>query len=247
MVLDPARRRRARWPAWTWCSRCCTARTARTAPSRACWRWPASRTWARTSSPRRRPWTRSSPRSWPPPRASRSGRTRCCGPACRCPRRTRSGSACRCSSSRRGPARRTASPRSPTGPTWTRRSPPPAQIDPKVLVEAAIVGREIECGVLEGEAGGAPEASAAGRDPRRRPRVLRLRGEVPRRRREYDIPADLPDGGDPPGPGVRPAHVHRAGLRRPGPGRLLRHRRPPRSTSTRSTRCPASRRPRCSR
>lgn len=32
------------------------------------------------------------------------------------------------------------------------------QIDPKVLVEAAIVGREIECGVLEGEAG-APEAS----------------------------------------------------------------------------------------
>ncbi len=33
------------------------------------------------------------------------------------------------------------------------------QIDPKVLVESAIVGREIECGVLEGEAGGAPESS----------------------------------------------------------------------------------------
>ncbi|BEL11738.1 D-alanine--D-alanine ligase family protein [Actinoplanes sichuanensis] len=33
------------------------------------------------------------------------------------------------------------------------------RIDPKVLVEAAIVGREIECGVLEGEAGGAPDAS----------------------------------------------------------------------------------------
>lgn len=33
------------------------------------------------------------------------------------------------------------------------------QIDPKVLVEAAIVGREIECGVLEGETGDAPEAS----------------------------------------------------------------------------------------
>jgi D-alanine-D-alanine ligase len=32
-------------------------------------------------------------------------------------------------------------------------------IDPKVLVEAAIVGREIECGVLEGEHGGGPEAS----------------------------------------------------------------------------------------
>jgi D-alanine-D-alanine ligase len=28
-----------------------------------------------------------------------------------------------------------------------------------VLIEAAVVGREIECGVLEGEAGGAPEAS----------------------------------------------------------------------------------------
>jgi D-alanine-D-alanine ligase len=32
-------------------------------------------------------------------------------------------------------------------------------IDPKVLVEAAMVGREVECGVLEGEGGGAPEAS----------------------------------------------------------------------------------------
>jgi D-alanine-D-alanine ligase len=33
------------------------------------------------------------------------------------------------------------------------------RIDPKVLVEAAIAGREIECGLLEGEAGGAPESS----------------------------------------------------------------------------------------
>jgi D-alanine-D-alanine ligase len=33
------------------------------------------------------------------------------------------------------------------------------EIDPKVLVEAAIVGREIECGVLEGEDGGPAEAS----------------------------------------------------------------------------------------
>lgn len=32
-------------------------------------------------------------------------------------------------------------------------------IDPKVLVEAAVPGREVECGVLEGEYGGAPEAS----------------------------------------------------------------------------------------
>jgi D-alanine-D-alanine ligase len=32
-------------------------------------------------------------------------------------------------------------------------------VDPKVLVEAAVIGREVECGVLEGEYGGAPEAS----------------------------------------------------------------------------------------
>jgi D-alanine-D-alanine ligase len=33
------------------------------------------------------------------------------------------------------------------------------RVDPKVLVESAVVGREVECGVLEGEAGGSPEAS----------------------------------------------------------------------------------------
>jgi D-alanine-D-alanine ligase len=33
------------------------------------------------------------------------------------------------------------------------------EVDPKVLIEAAVAGREIECGVLEGEAGGGPEAS----------------------------------------------------------------------------------------
>jgi D-alanine-D-alanine ligase len=32
-------------------------------------------------------------------------------------------------------------------------------VDPKILIEAYMVGREVECGVLEGEAGGAPEAS----------------------------------------------------------------------------------------
>jgi D-alanine-D-alanine ligase len=36
------------------------------------------------------------------------------------------------------------------------------EVDSKVLVEAAIVGREIECGVLEGEHGGPPEASVCG-------------------------------------------------------------------------------------
>ena len=33
------------------------------------------------------------------------------------------------------------------------------EVDPKVLVEAAVTGREVECGVLEGENRGAPEAS----------------------------------------------------------------------------------------
>nr|MDT0661558.1 D-alanine--D-alanine ligase family protein [Micromonospora sp. DSM 115978] len=66
------------------------------------------------------------------------------------------------------------------------------QVDPKVLVEAAIVGREIECGVLEGETVGGPEASLLAEI-----RVVDhefydfeakyLDGC------EYDIPADLPD------------------------------------------------------
>ena len=44
VVLDPAEGAARARPASTWSSRCCTAPTARTAPSRACWRWPASRT-----------------------------------------------------------------------------------------------------------------------------------------------------------------------------------------------------------
>ncbi|SED61950.1 D-alanine--D-alanine ligase family protein [Jiangella alba] len=34
--------------------------------------------------------------------------------------------------------------------------------DPKVLVEEAVTGREVECGVLEGQGGGEPEASVVG-------------------------------------------------------------------------------------
>ncbi|GAA2657145.1 D-alanine--D-alanine ligase family protein [Paractinoplanes durhamensis] len=66
------------------------------------------------------------------------------------------------------------------------------QIDPKVLVEAAIVGREIECGVLEGEAGGAPESSLlaeihVGDNDWYDFETKYLEGS------RYDIPADLPD------------------------------------------------------
>ena len=84
------------------------------------------------------------------------------------------------------------------------------QVDPKVLVEAAVPGREIECGVLEGLAGGPPEASV--------PAEIRLvRGhdwydfdaKYLDDACEFDVPADLPaevtaalrSTGD---PGVRP-------------------------------------------
>jgi D-alanine-D-alanine ligase len=68
------------------------------------------------------------------------------------------------------------------------------EIDPKVLVEAAIVGREIECGVLEGEAGGAAEASLLAEV-----RVVRdhefydFEAKYLDDSCEFDIPATLPD------------------------------------------------------
>jgi D-alanine-D-alanine ligase len=67
-------------------------------------------------------------------------------------------------------------------------------IDPKVLVEAAVVGREIECSVLEGEYGGAPEASVLAEI-----RVLRdheffdFEAKYLDDSCEFIIPADLPD------------------------------------------------------
>jgi D-alanine-D-alanine ligase len=69
------------------------------------------------------------------------------------------------------------------------------QADPKVLVEAAVPGREVECGVLEGRAGGPPEASV--------PAEIRLvRGhdwydfdaKYLDDACEFDVPADLPAG-----------------------------------------------------
>jgi D-alanine-D-alanine ligase len=65
--------------------------------------------------------------------------------------------------------------------------------DPKVLVESAIVGREIECGVLEGEAGGGPEASLLAEV-----RVMRghefydFEAKYVDDACEFDIPASLP-------------------------------------------------------
>ncbi|MCX4473958.1 D-alanine--D-alanine ligase [Micromonospora sp. NBC_01655] len=67
------------------------------------------------------------------------------------------------------------------------------EIDPKVLVEGAIVGREIECGVLEGEAGGGAEASLlaevrAGGAHDWYDFEAKYLSEP-----EYDLPAPLPD------------------------------------------------------
>jgi D-alanine-D-alanine ligase len=67
------------------------------------------------------------------------------------------------------------------------------EVDPKVLVEAAVTGREIECGVLEGEHGGPPEASVCGE--------IRILGghefydfeaKYLEDVCEFDVPADLP-------------------------------------------------------
>ena len=55
--------------------------------------------------------------------------------------------------------------------------------DEKVLIETAIVGREVEVAILEGRGGGRRPGLASGRDRADDPRVLRLRGQVPRRRR----------------------------------------------------------------
>jgi len=66
--------------------------------------------------------------------------------------------------------------------------------DSKVLVETAIAGREIECGVLEGEAGGAPEASLLAEV-----RVVRghefydFEAKYLEDACEFDIPAALPE------------------------------------------------------
>jgi D-alanine-D-alanine ligase len=67
-------------------------------------------------------------------------------------------------------------------------------IDPKILIEQGITGREVECGVLEGEYGGAPEASLLAEI-----RVVTdhefydFEAKYLDDSCEYDIPAGLPD------------------------------------------------------
>jgi D-alanine-D-alanine ligase len=67
--------------------------------------------------------------------------------------------------------------------------------DPKVLVEAAVSGRELECGVLAGLAGGRPEASVPA-EVRVAPAAAFYDFDakyMPDSGTQFDIPPDLPD------------------------------------------------------
>jgi D-alanine-D-alanine ligase len=66
-------------------------------------------------------------------------------------------------------------------------------IDPKVLVEQGITGREVECGVLEGEYGGGPEASLLAEIRVREGRdFYDFEAKYLDDSCEYEIPAPLP-------------------------------------------------------
>ncbi len=66
-------------------------------------------------------------------------------------------------------------------------------IDPKVLVEQAVVGRELECGVLEGEYGGAPDASMLAEIRVHEHEFYDFEAKYLDDSCEFDIPAALPD------------------------------------------------------
>jgi D-alanine-D-alanine ligase len=67
-------------------------------------------------------------------------------------------------------------------------------IDPKILVERGMVGREIECGVLEGEYGGAPDASVLAEIRVKEHEFYDFEAKYLDDSAEFDIPAELPDG-----------------------------------------------------
>jgi D-alanine-D-alanine ligase len=67
------------------------------------------------------------------------------------------------------------------------------EVDPKILVESAVIGREIECGVLEGEYGGPPEASMLAEVRPIGHDFYDFEAKYLDDDCEYDIPADLPD------------------------------------------------------
>ena len=95
--------------------------------------------------------------------------------------------------------------------------------DPKVVVEAAVTGREIECGVLQ-VATVAPPAQPAGRRSGSWPRATSstTSRRSTSRTTELDCPADLPDDVARRGAARWRCAPSRRWLRGPGPGRLLR-------------------------
>ena len=179
----------------TWSSRCCTGRSARTAPSRGCWSSPTCRyvgsgvlasavgmdkhymkVVLESAGLPMLPYAVVTDRAWrtDPRAACRDGGRRA--------RLSRS------SSSPAGAAPASASARSTPRERARRRRRGGARWDPKVVVEASAGAgaREVECGVLDTLGRRAGRGERAGRDHRRRrPRLLRLRREVP------------PRGGDP--------------------------------------------------
>jgi len=66
--------------------------------------------------------------------------------------------------------------------------------DPRVIVEAAVDGREIECGVLEGEDGGPPDASVCGEVVVSGHDFYDFEAKyLPDEGTRLDVPADIPD------------------------------------------------------
>ena len=136
-------------------------------------------------------------------------------------------------------------------PAATCRPPsrPRVSTTPRSWSRPAIVGREIECAVLQGRDGAAPRTSEVGEIAvRPGPRLLRLRGQVPRRgrRASSSCPADMP-----PEVAAEVRRVAAAAFEAMGCEGLARvdcfYTETARSSSTRSTRCPGSRRTRCTR
>ena len=145
----------------------------------------------------------------------------------------------RCSSSRPGPGPASASARWTTPPGCAAAIEAARVHDPKVVVEAAIVGRELECGVLQ-DLDGTPRASELGEiEVRVRPRLLRLRGQVPRRgRRPAHHAGRRPDRRPRPGAGARRPGLRGRWAARAWPGSTSSGRPTATWWSTRSTRCP---------
>ena len=247
---SPAQVPRGRSARSTSSSRCCTARTARTARSRGCSRWPASPTSAPGCSPRPPRMDKghmkvAAARRRAPGRAVRRGHRRATGATDQAAvlRRDRGGA--------RLPGLRQAGPRRlqrrhqqgrTTRPSSTTPSRQARAHDPQGARRGRrSTGREIECGVLEGLDGGPPEASVPGEiRVGGRPRVLRLRGEVPPDdATELDVPADLPDAvGRPRSSALALRSRSRRSAARAWPGSTSSSPTTAGWSSTRSTRCP---------